>query len=149
TESARSQHHLGLLDYAQGDLAGARRHIERSLAIYEGHLEHTLPSLPEREQIALIGQSRLPLWLALSLPGVRDEERYRHLLAWKGLAAEAAGLRASTSRPEVRARLDRLGRLRARLNGLYYARVPPEKAGDHARELRGLNDQKAALESEV
>jgi CHAT domain-containing protein/tetratricopeptide (TPR) repeat protein len=135
-----------------GERAEARRLEDEALAVLTGYVLRTLPTLAEREQLALLAEARDELWADLEDTvgdRARDGQSYRLVLAWKGLAAEAEARRVAASRPEVRSRLAALARLRDRLSGLYYARVEPAKADDHARAIRELTRERDALEAEL
>jgi tetratricopeptide (TPR) repeat protein len=65
SEYARALNNVAIVCFAQGDAPAALALAERSMALYEDRLARELPTLPEREQIALILQSRNPLWPGL------------------------------------------------------------------------------------
>jgi len=131
------------------DFIAARELASRSLAASQSRLASSLPTLTGREQLALLRASRgsLDLSLGLSARGPADAAAaYAGVLAVKGLAAEADAARRLADRPEARDLRGKLTPLRARLNSLAYARVPPDRADDHARSVRSLADEVAALE---
>jgi CHAT domain-containing protein/tetratricopeptide (TPR) repeat protein len=141
---ALSLQNLAALLWAQGDSAAARPLAVQGLEIDEARVAEALPAVTTREQIALMADARRALMPVLSLStgeSDRDADGYRHVLAWKGLAAEAAAARIAAERPEAQAHRAALAPLRARLNVLYLARVPPERADEHARQVRDLAAQ--------
>jgi CHAT domain-containing protein/tetratricopeptide (TPR) repeat protein len=150
---ALSLNNLALLLQAQGDDAGARRACDRALDSYEDLVTRTAPTLRERERLALLARFQFALFTALSLSAGRAEpeaDAYRRLLLWKGLAdADAAARRRAAADPRLQDRLLELNQLRARANRLVNARVPAERAEQHAQELRALADRRAALEAEL
>jgi len=149
---AVSLNSLAYLLAAQGDLVAATRFENQALDLTERRVVEALPTLTEREQVAFLNEARAYLSLVLELSAgrpVQDRDAYRRVLAWKGLVAEGAAARARAHTPQARVALDVLVPLRERLNRTYQARVPAERADEHARQVRDLATRVAALEAEV
>ncbi len=76
-------------------------------------------------------------------------EAYRHLLAWKGVATEAAAAGRAAAAPRVLVLFDELSRAREKLNRLFYAIVPPEQTATHARQVRAQIKLRGELEARL
>jgi CHAT domain-containing protein/tetratricopeptide (TPR) repeat protein len=149
---ARCLDDLAMLSSHQGDLIAARQLAERSLEICQVRAAQTLPALPEREQIALLGQSRRFLWSVLTLSaGLRERglESYRHILTAKGISFMASSSRAALEQAEARSIRARIEPLRSQLTRLYYARVPAGGTVEQSRALRSLSERLTAMEIEL
>jgi hypothetical protein len=118
-EVAETLHRLTLLHTERGDRPEARRQAGRALALYESFVRATLPFQPERQRLALLAHTARSLSAFLDLADrtpEQAEEAYRHLLAWKGIATEAAAAqRAAAATPELRALADELQQVRDEL----------------------------------
>ncbi len=105
-ELASTSYRLALLHEEWGDHDLARQQAGEALALSEAFVMAGLPFLPERQRLAFLAQSSRALSLLLDVTGTgRDDAReaYRHLLAWKGVATEAAAAqRATAATPELR-----------------------------------------------
>jgi CHAT domain-containing protein len=150
-DTITSLNNLAHLLNEQGDLKAARLLAGRGLEAAERLASETLPALTEREQLAYLGSVRgtLDLNLTLTAGGAGGGDAYRHVLAWKGLAAQAAAARAAAQLPGARDLLAELVPLRVRLNAMHFARVPADRTTEHARATRALADQITGKESEL
>jgi tetratricopeptide (TPR) repeat protein len=132
-----------------GYVDAAKELASRSLDVSRARLVSSLPSLTGREQLALLSRMSASLNLTLALPSPRsaeDSPAYADLLGFKGLVAEADTARRVADRPEARTLRLRLSPLRVRLNAMAYARVPADRADEHARAVRSTADEVAAME---
>ena len=147
---ARILHNFALLRAGDGDLSGARRDLDEALRYYEMDIARSLPGLPERQQIDVLGRYRRPLWLALSLSAGqsdRVEADYRRLLGWKGLATDAAAHRkAALARMRAGERMTRVNAIRDRLTLLYYEAGAGGGAEERAREILRVAQERESLE---
>jgi len=152
-ELAASSYRLALLHEEGGDRDIARREAGNSLELSEAFLMAGLPFLPERQRLAFLAQSTraLSLFLDVTSNGPDDApEAYRHLLAWKGVATEAAAAqRAATVAPELRVLSEELSRARDDLNQLFYAVVPPEQSVAHAHRVRAQTKLRDEVETRL
>ena len=152
-DCARGLEQLAKLAQAQGDITQARQLVEQALDLSQEFLTRTLPTLPERQRIELLNQVQSTLALSLSLTRGSielDPAVYHHLLFWKGLAgADIAARRLSTAPPEIYAKRLELNQVRAQLNSLTYAKVPPERRAQHDRQLTELREKRERLETEL
>jgi CHAT domain-containing protein len=144
---------LALLHAEQGDPSEAQRYASEALAVHESLIERTLPSLPERVRLALLAQSSRSLTTFLDLTASEPSmasEAYRHLIAWKGIATEAAAAQATAARsPRLRALTDDLNLARDELSRLYHAVVPPAQAGEHAQRIAEQARRRDDLEARL
>jgi CHAT domain-containing protein/tetratricopeptide (TPR) repeat protein len=144
---------LALFLDEDGERDEARRYAAEALAVHEAQIARTLPTLPERVRLALLARSSRALSTSLDLSGDDPSEAaaaYRHLIAWKGIATEAATAQsAAGGSPELRAISDRLNRAREELNRLYYAVVPPNQEAEHAQRIREQAARRDDLEARL
>jgi len=152
-ELASSSYRLALLHEEGGDHDLARQRAGEALALSEAFVMAGLPFLPERQRLAFLAQSSRALSLFLDVAGSSPADAraaYRHLLAWKGVATEAAAAqRAAATAPELRALSEALSRARDDLNQLFYAVVPPEQAAAHAHRVRTQSKLRDELEAQL
>src|SRR5262249_29421686 len=90
---AGSSYRLAPLHEEWGDAEEARRQAKESLRLSEAYVMSGLPFLPERQRLALLAHSTRTLSSFLDVTGSAPDdarEAYRHLVAWKGVATEAA-----------------------------------------------------------
>jgi CHAT domain-containing protein len=135
---------LAALLHKVGDDAMARELAHRAARLSESLLASSLPALSEREQLALISRSRLQLNGILELTAnVAEEDAsvYGHVLAAKGLVAEASAARRLTSSSEARAILLEIQPLRTRLVRLYNTRVTADDGVKLAQQVRETIDE--------
>jgi CHAT domain-containing protein len=151
-ELAGSSYRLALLHEEGDDRDEARRQAGKSLELSEAFVMASLPFLPERQRLAFLVQTTRALSLFLDVTGNGPEdvcEAYRHLLAWKGVATEAAAAQRAAAVPEVRVLSEELSRARDNLNQLFYAIVPPEQTAAHARQVRAQTKFRGELEARL
>jgi CHAT domain-containing protein/tetratricopeptide (TPR) repeat protein len=144
---------LALLHAELGDADEARRNAAEALAVHEALIERTLPSLPERVRLALLARSSRSLGTLLDLTAADPAlagEAYGHLIAWKGIATEAAVAQAAAVRlPKLRALTDELNLARDELSRLYHASVPPDLARQHAQRVADQVKRRDDLEARL
>jgi CHAT domain-containing protein len=149
---AETLQRLALLHADRGDRDEAQRHARLALDLHESFVLSTLPFLPERQRLALLNRTALSLSVFLDQADGpnRADEVYRHLVAWKGIATEAAAAqRAAALSPELRSLTEELSRERDELNRLYYAIVPDAQAAQHARQIREKANRRSDLEARL
>jgi CHAT domain-containing protein/tetratricopeptide (TPR) repeat protein len=150
---AASSYRLALLHQEGGNGIEAQREAGESLALSESFVMAGLPFLPERQRLAFLAQTSRALWLFMDV--ARNEpgdvrETYRHVLAWKGVATEAAAAQhAAAATPELRRLSEELNQARDQINQLFYAAVPPEHAATHARRVRAQTKLRDELEARL
>ncbi len=147
---AESLNNLAWVLSAQGDDAGALRYEAQALDIYQELITRSLPTLPERQRLAMLASFEKLVNSALNMSfklAGRDAEIYGRLLFWKGLAgADDSAQRLAAAPAEVREQAAELNELRSQLTKLYYAPVSRGQTPEHALRARALTDRIATLE---
>jgi CHAT domain-containing protein/tetratricopeptide (TPR) repeat protein len=144
---------LALIHAELRDDDEARRYAAGALAVHETLIARTLPLVPERVRLALLARSGRSLATFLDLTASEPTmaaEAYRHLIAWKGIATEAAAAQAAAVRsPKLRALIDELNESRDGLGRLYHAPVPPALADQHAKRVADHVKRRDDLETRL
>ncbi len=135
---------LTVLLHEIGQDAEARSLADRALRAQGAWLDSTLPTLTEREQIALMRRSWSVIELALDLSASTEENGgavYSNVLDSRGLTTDAAAARraAGSASKEARALLATIPPLRTRLSRLYDARVPETAVAEHGAGSANLS----------
>jgi CHAT domain-containing protein/tetratricopeptide (TPR) repeat protein len=144
---------LALLHAEQGDDDDARRCAAEALTVHEALIARTLPSVPERIRLALLARSWRSLATFLDLTAsdpALATDAYTHLIAWKGIATEAAAAQAAAARsPKLRALIDELNAARDELSRLYHLAVPRVQADQHAQRVADQVKRRDDLEARL
>jgi CHAT domain-containing protein/tetratricopeptide (TPR) repeat protein len=155
-DTALGLNNLAVVFQAMGDCTAARPLLERALAIREKVVRATFATTSQRQRLALLGANRGALDNYLTSFAGDEPRRLSAVLRWKGivgrvLAGERAALRAQAT-PAVRAKLDDLRLLQARLAKAYFAPFEAEtKTGTATRRetIEQLTKEKEAIEVDL
>jgi tetratricopeptide (TPR) repeat protein/CHAT domain-containing protein len=143
---------LAFLCQAQGDSIQAEALSRRSLEILSQAYEQNSIAIGERPRLELLKSVVGALGLRLTLAqevGERPEALYRLVLDWKGAAARAGDDRLVRDRPELRAALDELRGVRARLAHLALTAPPAARRDAWRTEFDALRERKEDLEADL
>ncbi len=150
---AASLNDLALLYYSQSQLAAAEHYLSEGLALLTRWTQGGLGALGERQRVRLLAaQGKALNWYLSIAPaaGVKSEDIYRHVLAWKGVVeARQDEDRLARDQPELKGTLKQLDDAHAQLARLAFA-TPP--AGQHRawlQQLDALRNLKENLESDL
>ncbi len=150
---AHSLNDLAMLSYSQGQLAAAEQFLRKGLTLLTRWTEGGLAALGERQRIRLVAEQRAVLDGYLSIApaaGIKTEELYRHVLAWKGVVeAHQDEDRLARDQPELKETLSQLEQARARLAHLAFTTPPAAQRQTWLQQLDALRDQKENLESDL
>ena len=112
-----------------------------------------LATLGERQRIRLLAAQGGALNAYLSVApaaGIKTEEIYRHVLAWKGVVeARQDEDRLARDQPELKETLEQLEQARARLAHLAFTTPPAGQRQAWLQQLDALRDRKENLESDL
>jgi len=150
---AQSLNNLAAHYYSQGQLAAAEQSVRQGLTLLARWTEGGLTALGERQRIRLLAAQGAALYAYLSVApaaGIKTEEIYRHVLAWKGVVeARQDEDRLARDQPELKAMLGQLEQARARLGGLAFTAPPAGQRQAWHQKLDALRDRKENLESDL
>jgi len=150
---AQSLNSLSSLYLSQGQLAAAERLLSQGLTILTRWTQEGLATLGERQRIRLLGAQGQILDAYFSVApaaGIKVEELYRHVLAWKGVVeARQDEDRLARDQPELKETLGQLEQARARLAGLAFTAPPDVQRQAWLQQLDALRDRKENLESDL
>jgi CHAT domain-containing protein/tetratricopeptide (TPR) repeat protein len=152
-DHANSLISLGSLYLSQGHLTAAEQSLRQGLTLLTRWAQGGLTGLGERQRIRLLAAQRGALNAYLSVApaaGIKVEELYRHVLAWKGVVEvrqEEDGL--ARDDPELKDTLSKLKHARASLAHLAFATPRAGQGQAWLRQLEALRDRKEELESDL
>ena len=150
---ANSLNNLAELYYAQGQLAAAEQFLRQGLTLLTRWTQEGLAALGERQRIRLLAAQGGALNAYLSVApaaGIKTEEIYRHVLAWKGVVeARQDEDRLARDQPELKETLGQLEQARARLAHLAFTTPPAGQRQAWLQQLDALRDRKENLESDL
>jgi len=150
---ADSVNNLAALYYAQGQLAAAEQCFSEGLTLLTRWTQGGLTALGERQRIRLLAAQGKALDGYLSVApaaGIKSEEIYRRVLAWKGVVeARQDEDRLARDQPELKETLGQLEHARARLAHLAFTNPPPGQHQAWLQQLDALRDRKENLESDL
>jgi len=150
---ATSLINLAGLYYAQGQLAAAEQFLNQGLTLLTRWTQGGLTALGERQRIRLLAAQGWALDKYLSVApaaGIKVDELYRHVLAWKGVVeARQDEDRLARDRPELKETLSQLEQARDHLAHLAFANPPAGQRQAWLQQLDALRDRKENLESDL
>jgi CHAT domain-containing protein/Tfp pilus assembly protein PilF len=150
---AHSLGNLAGLYYVQGQVAAAEQSFSRALTLLTQWTQEGLATFGERQRIRLLADQARALHKYLSVApaaGIRSEELYRHVLAWKGVVgARQDEDRLARDQPELKETLGQLEQARARLAHLAFTTPPAGPRHAWLQQLDALRDRKENLESDL
>jgi len=150
---ATSLNNLAALYYAQGQLPAAEQYLRQGLTLLTRWTQGGLTALGDRQRIRLLAAQGRALSAYLSVApaaGIKSEELYRHVLAWKGVvAAREDEDRLARDQPELKETLGALEQIRARLAHLAFTTPPAGQRQAWLQQLDALRDRKENLESDM
>ncbi|MFI5460994.1 MAG: tetratricopeptide repeat protein [Isosphaerales bacterium] len=138
---------------SRGQLAAAERSYSQGLTLLTQWTQEGLVTISERQRIRLLTEQGWALDGYLSVApdaGVKVEEIYRHVLAWKGIVeARQDADRLARDQPELKQTLEQLEQARARLAHLAFTTPPAGRRQAWLQQLDALRDRKENLESDL
>ncbi len=144
---------LGMMYHSQGRLAAAEQTLRQGLTILTRWTQGGLTVLGERQRFRLVAAQNGALDHYLSIApaaGIKTEEIYRHVLAWKGVVeARQDEDRLARDQPELKETLGQLEQARGRLAGLAFTAPPAGQQQAWLEQLDALRDRKENLESDL
>jgi CHAT domain-containing protein/Tfp pilus assembly protein PilF len=150
---AYSLGNLASLYQHMGDYAKAEQLLGQGLTCLTRWTHGGLAMLGERQRIRLVTAQGGALNGYLSVApgaGIRVEEIYRHVLAWKGVVeARQDEDHLARDQPELKETLSQLEQARARLARLAFTAPPAGRRQAWLEQLDALRDRKENLESDV
>ena len=142
----------GTLYYSQGQLAAAEQSLSQGLTVLTRWTQGARRSRRTPAHRLLAAQGRaLNAYLSVApAAGIKTEEIYRHVLAWKGVVeARQDEDRLARDQPELKEMLGQLEQARARLAHLAFATPPAGQRQIWLQQLDALRDRKEDLESDL
>jgi tetratricopeptide (TPR) repeat protein len=150
---ATCQTNLACLYLSRGQLAAAEQSFGQGLTLLTPWIQGNLTALAERQRIRLLAEQGRALGGYLSVApaaGIKSEDIYRHVLAWKGIGdARQDEDRLARDRPELKETLYQLDQARAQLANLAFATPPSGQRQSWLQRLVSLRDRKENLESDL
>ena len=150
---ATSLINLAVLYDAMGDHARAEPLLRQGLTLLTRWTQGGLTALGERQRIRLLAAHVWVLNVYLSrapAAGIKGEELYRHVLAWKGIVeASQDEDRLARDQPELKETLEQLEQARAHLAHLAFAAPPAGQRQAWPQQLDALRDRKEDLERDL
>jgi tetratricopeptide (TPR) repeat protein/CHAT domain-containing protein len=138
---------------AQGQFSAAEPFFRQGLTLLTASTQDGLAALGERQRMRLFAARVGALNSYLSVApaaGIKAEEIYRHVLAWKGVVqARQDEDRLARDRPELRETISQLEQARARLAHLAFANPPVGQREAWVQQLDALRDRKEDLERDL
>jgi CHAT domain-containing protein/tetratricopeptide (TPR) repeat protein len=138
---------------ANGQLVTAEQFIREGLTIHTRWTQEVLATLGERQRLQLLGTHRGALDVYLSVApaaGIKAEDLYRHVLAWKGVvAAFQDSDRLARDLPDLKQTLERLAHARADLARIAFMMTAPGQRQAWRLEFDALRERKETFESDL
>jgi len=152
-EYANRLNNLGVLYQCQGQIAAAEQSLRQGLTLLNRWTQEGLATLGERQRIRLFVSQDAALSAYLSVApaaGIKPEEIYGHVLAWKGGAlARQDEDRLVRDQPDLRDTVGQLEQARARLAHLAFTTPSTAERQAWLRQLDALRDHKEDLERDL
>jgi tetratricopeptide (TPR) repeat protein len=150
---ASSLNNLAMLYLSQGQLAPAEQLLGQGLTRLTRWTHGGLATFGERQRIRLVTTQSGALNGYLSVApdaGIKVEEIYRHVLAWKGVVEVRQDEdHLARDQPELKETLNQLEQARARLARLAFTAPPAGQRQAWLEQLDALHDRKENLETEL